>query len=344
MNEVVAGALGDSSPRDSAARRRGAAVDRYEGRRRGNDGMGEVLRAVAVKDALFFAHEPVPVRSSPSFLARPSAPRLPAGEGYVIECHVILTGSCRASVAGEPPTALEAGDVLLLLHGGARSTWQPGVTLTSNAGSPPTEIIGALLGCDARALDPLLHMLPRVVHSTRAADDRPEQLARLALHESMSRCAGAACALSRLGELLLIEVVRRHWAVSPPEDGVWLGVRHDDVGRVLAKLHDRPAHDWSLQELARAGGMSRSVLAERFAQVVGVPPMQYLSQRRMQLAARLLASTSLSLAEIAQRVGYGSETSLSRAYKRSVGVAPSEWRRKRRALGHERGPQLRAQI
>ena len=76
--------------------------------------------------------------------------------------------------------------------------------------------------------------------------------------------------------------------------------------------------------------MSRSVLAERFAQFVGVPPMQYLAQWRMQLAASLLAGTSLGLAEIAEQVGYGSETALSRAFKRLVGVAPADWRRGKR--------------
>ena len=90
----------------------------------------------------------------------------------------------------------------------------------------------------------------------------------------------------------------------------WPGLRDETVGRALGKLHDRPAHAWSLDELAREVGTSRSVLAERFAHFVGVPPMQYLAQWRMQLAATLLSSTSMTLAEIAERVGYGSETAL----------------------------------
>jgi AraC-like DNA-binding protein len=118
----------------------------------------------------------------------------------------------------------------------------------------------------------------------------------------------------------------------PPENIGWLsGLRDDSIGRALGKLHDRPAHDWSLDGLAREVGMSRSVLAERFTHFVGVPPMQYLAQWRMQLAATLLSSTSMTLAEIAERVGYGSEAALSRAYKRWVGVAPAEWRRGKRS-------------
>jgi AraC-like DNA-binding protein len=127
-------------------------------------------------------------------------------------------------------------------------------------------------------------------------------------------------------------VVRRHVATLPPENVGWLaGLRDESIGRVLGKLHDRPAHDWSLDELGREAGLSRSVLAERFAHFVGIPPMQYLAQWRMQLAATLLSGTSLSLAEIAEQVGYGSETALSRAYKRWVGVAPADWRRARRS-------------
>ena len=102
------------------------------------------------------------------------------------------------------------------------------------------------------------------------------------------------------------------------------------VGRALEKLHERPAHAWTLDELARDVGVSRSVLAERFTQLVGVPPIQYLAQWRMQLSATLLSTTTMSLAEIAEQVGYGSEAAFSKAYKRAVGVAPAEWRRGKR--------------
>lgn len=106
-----------------------------------------------------------------------------------------------------------------------------------------------------------------------------------------------------------------------------------NVARALDHLHDRPAHAWTLRELARESGVSRSVLAERFHRHVGVPPMLYLTRWRMLLAATLLASTSLKMAVIAEQVGYASETAFSRAYKRWAGVAPAEWRRGSRDLG-----------
>jgi len=95
---------------------------------------------------------------------------------------------------------------------------------------------------------------------------------------------------------------------------------------MLENLHERPAHPWTLDELAREVGMSRSMVAERFAHFVGVPPIQYLTQWRMQLAASLLSSTRYTLAEIAENVGYGSEAALSHAFKRWVGVAPAMYR------------------
>ncbi len=130
---------------------------------------------------------------------------------------------------------------------------------------------------------------------------------------------------------MFVEVVRRHLASLPAENIGWLaGLRDDHVGQALGKLHAQPAHDWSLEELAREVAVSRSVLAERFAHFVGIPPMQYLAQWRMQLAASLLSSTTQVLAEIAERVGYGSEAAFSRAFKRWVGVAPADWRRGKR--------------
>jgi AraC-like DNA-binding protein len=116
-------------------------------------------------------------------------------------------------------------------------------------------------------------------------------------------------------------------ALTVPPSAPWLIELPDpSVGRALDHLHDRPAHGWTVRQLARQSGMSRSVLAERFNRLVGVPPMQYLAQWRMLLAATLLSNTSLTRAEIAARVGYGSETAFTRAYKRWAGVAPSAWR------------------
>ncbi|NIR29565.1 MAG: helix-turn-helix transcriptional regulator [Gammaproteobacteria bacterium] len=107
----------------------------------------------------------------------------------------------------------------------------------------------------------------------------------------------------------------------------WLaGLRDPVVGRALLALHRRPAQPWTLETLAREVGASRSHLAGCFARLIGQPPMQYLSQWRMQLAARMLADGSAKVASVALDVGYASEAAFSRAFKRLVGVSPAQWR------------------
>ena len=319
------------------------------------DTLSEVLRAVRLTGAVFFT-----VDASAPWVAEAAPPRevgpdVMPGVEHVIEYHVVTSGSCWGGIVDETPVRLGTGDVVVFPQGDAhvissspgmrgtpdyvspRQARLSGAPLTrriDGGGTEQTGVICGFLGCDARPFNPLLSTLPRMIHVPRRdSDDRSlEHLVKLALAESMAGRAGGEVVLARLSELLFVEVVRRHLATLPPEEVGWLaGLRDDSIGRALGKLHDRPAHGWSLDELAREVGLSRSVFAERFTHFVGVPAMQYLAQWRMQLAAQLLSSTSKGLSEIAAEVGYGSEAALSRAYKRWVGVAPAEWRRGKRS-------------
>jgi transcriptional regulator GlxA family with amidase domain len=147
----------------------------------------------------------------------------------------------------------------------------------------------------------------------------------------MAKTPGSEVVLERLSELMFVNVVRRHLATLAPDKTGWLaGLRDEAVGRCLAKLHAQPARAWTLEELAREVGSSRSILAERFMHFVGVPPMHYLAQWRMQLAAALLSNSSKGLAVIAAEVGYGSEAAFSRAFKRELGKAPATFRKNER--------------
>jgi AraC-like DNA-binding protein len=319
------------------------------------DTISEVLRAVRLKGAVFFAVDARGAWVAEAPAARELGPHIMPGVEYVIEYHVVTAGSCWGGIVDEPPVRLGPGDIIVFPQGDSHvmssapgmrgvpnhDNFQRALTnglplaMTMDAGEGDrAEVICGFFGCDARPFNPLLSNLPRVIHlpGGESKDGVIEQFAQMALSESARKRPGGDAVLARLSELLFVEVVRRYLAMIPPENVGWLaGLRDDAIGGALAKLHDRPAHPWTLELLAREIGLSRSVLAERFAHFVGIPPMQYLARWRMQVAASLLSSTALNLAEIAARVGYGSETAFSHAYKRWVGVAPADWRKGKRS-------------
>ena len=202
--------------------------------------------------------------------------------------------------------------------------------IDAETAAPATQarFVCGFLGCDARPFNPLLAALPRII---RVSDDANGTLAayvRFALAESKVPRIGGDSVLGRLSELMFLHVVRRYLESLPADKTDWLaGLRDEPIGRALAALHRNPARAWTLQALAREAGISRSVLAERFAQFVGHPPIEYLTSWRMQLAANQLRSSTESVAEIANRVGYESEAAFSRAFKKAVGTPPSAWRK-----------------
>jgi AraC-like DNA-binding protein len=134
--------------------------------------------------------------------------------------------------------------------------------------------------------------------------------------------------LAKLAEVLFIEVLRLYVNEQSAGRSGWLAAVGDRiVGAALTQLHTRPAHAWTLETLARAAGTSRSVLAERFQQLVGSAPMEYLTQWRMLLAASLLCRSNAPLARIAEDIGYQTDTAFIRAFRREYGVPPAAWRR-----------------
>jgi AraC-like DNA-binding protein len=201
------------------------------------------------------------------------------------------------------------------------------------SGGPITaKLVCGYLACDARPFNPLLDNLPRVIKSGDPRGTDPGwlgQFIRLASMESTDKRAGGESVLAKLSELMFIEVIRRHLAALSPEQAGWLaGLRDPFVGKALSLLHGKPAQNWTIEELAKQVGLSRSVLAERFSDLVGMPPMQYLAGWRMQIAGGLLSGGNTNIATVAAEIGYASEAAFSRAFKKMVGVPPSEWRRR----------------
>ena len=150
---------------------------------------------------------------------------------------------------------------------------------------------------------------------------------RFAAQEVASGRAGSETVLAKLSELLFVEAVRHYAETLPPDRKGWFaGLRDPAVGHSLALMHGHVAHPWTTEELAAKVHLSRSAFAERFSQLVGVPPISYLTEWRMQLAAARLRDTPRSIGQIAAELGYESEATFTRAFKRAMGVAPGRYR------------------
>lgn len=180
-----------------------------------------------------------------------------------------------------------------------------------------------------RPFNPLVAALPRVLHLP--ASRTGGWVARVieqAVAESSNRRPGGDAVLERLSEMMFVDAARRYLDGLPEDATGWLaGLRDRFVGKALALMHERPDHAWSVDELAREVGLSRSALHERFVQYLGHPPMQYLASWRIQVGSRLLRESNRNVATIALDVGYDSEAAFSRAFKRMVGMPPAAWRK-----------------
>src|SRR5215469_9766659 len=320
------------------------------------DALSEVLSAVHLTGSVFFdvtAKSPWVAEAPP---AAQIAHQVTPGAQHIMEYHVVTRGSCWISLVGDAefePVRLAEGDIAVIPHGdphvvssapGMRA--KPDLDLhrrpedddalpftlrTGDSGPSDTHLICGFFSCDVRPFNPLLDSLPRFMRFGRDASQASggllDQFIRFATAEASNKRAGRQSILNRLSELMFVEVVRLHMDQLANNNTGWLaGLRDPLVGRALTLLHARPAHAWTVEELASQAAASRSALADRFTQMVGCPPVQYLTQWRMQIAAKRLADPNVKVAAVAHDVGYESEAAFSRAFKKFVGRSPSQWR------------------
>jgi AraC-like DNA-binding protein len=313
------------------------------------DVLSEVLHAVKLEGAVFYNAE----FSSPWGFISPAAdvvaPYIGKTSKHVIIFHLLIDGCAHAYIEDGPRLELSGGDIVVFPHGHEHriKNGSPahlvdngpilGEVFSSNdlklvkvgGGGPVTRFVCGYMACEKDLSSMLLGGLPpifKVNIRNDAAGMWLENSIRFSANGT-GHLPGGPVVLAKLSEVLFVETLRRYMTDLPAEQTGWLaGARDPEVGGALALLHREPSHPWTIADLAHKVGVSRSVLADRFRQFLGEPPMSYLGRWRLRLGAQLLQSSSRSVAQIASEVGYESEAAFNRAFKREFGNPPARYR------------------
>lgn len=318
------------------------------------DVLSTVLNTVKLEGAAFYNAEfsaPWRIRAPASCVMAPFVSPEPR---HVIMFHLLTRGRAYAHLEQGERVSLTAGDIVVFPHGdshfmGNGRDVEPrdhGLILEKifsqglkpvrlGGGGETTTFICGYLACDPQLSKAFLGGLPPMFKINIGSDSSGKWLEngiRYSVEHAGDSQNGSEIVIAKLCEALFAETLRRYVDLLPPDQTGWLaGARDPQVGSALALLHRHPSEPWTIAELSKRVGVSRSVLAERFRYFLGVPPIGYLTRWRLQLGAQLLASTGQAVAQIAAQVGYESEPSFNRAFKREFGSPPARFRVKSKA-------------
>lgn len=264
--------------------------------------------------------------------------------------HMILSGHGFITLEGEPPVPIATGDLIMMPHGHThRLQSDPGAptvrftdlmvgsplhkpeVMRSGGGGAVTSLACGRLTFDQSEMHPLLAQLPPLIHIKEGGSGASEWLkvtSQLISDEIRAERIGSTALMDRLGGVLFIQVIRSYVESLSPDQAGWLGALRDPrIGGALELIHGEPEKAWSIHEFAGEVGMSRSAFAGRFKALVGETPMQYLTRWRMHRAAYYLRTEGLNITQVADRVGYESDATFSKAFKRYTGKSPAAYRR-----------------
>ena len=319
------------------------------------DTLSTVLKSIRLEGAIFLDAEFTAPWCMRGKYGMTSVKQQLAGAEHVVLFHFLVQGACRVRLAeGGDVIEVGAGDLVLfaqddrhlmgsdlhlapleadnLIDAAAAVAADPDfVPIRHGGGGAATRFVCGYLACSRSLCRPLFEALPRVLRIPLGDGQTSallRDLLRVGVRESSASRPGTQSTLAKLAELMFVEALRRHVEILPREGHGWLAALRDvQIGRALALLHNAPERAWTVDDLAREVAMSRSVLATRFATLVGESPMQYLMRWRLALAARALRSGTDAISRVAERSGYETEAAFSRAFKREFGVPPSTWRK-----------------
>ena len=297
------------------------------------DALSDILRLIRLKGCVYFQSD----FSSPW--------GMDMGAGSFAQFHLVVRGQCWLIMDGLRHR-LAAGDIVVLPHGDAHTLVDepstqpragPDVLMDIQSGRQPfpegelsTRLLCGHFEFDRNLNHPLIRDLPKRIHLKGMHLGQPnwlEAITPILIGETGAGQPGGETVSERLAEVLLIQVLRTHLLTQAEDAGFLAAIGDQRINRALKVIHLGAGDTLTLSDVAREVGMSRSGLAVRFRELVGDTPMNYLTNWRMLKARDMLVSGSLSLAEVAEQVGYSSEAAFSRAFKREFDQNPSAYRR-----------------
>lgn len=326
------------------------------------DVLSDVLKTVRLTGSIFFTadlYEPWSVSSPQKELLRLHVDKR-------AECislfHIITAGRCNFKTAKGNAFSVEQGSVIIFPHSHEHimcsnfdlrpvpvaqlltpETLSGKANMKYGGTGTKVQLICGYLLCDQR-FNPLLGALPEIIVLSPGSGDTktslPLEVCRIEAEswflanlnqlakEVLDKKSGGSAVITRLTEVMYLEVLRSYMNALPASSSGWLAaVRDPEIGRALKFLHAHPEEKWNVEDLAREVGVSRSAFARRFTEMLGESPIRYLTGWRMQLAKGLLQDRQLSVAMVAEKIGYDSDVTFNRAFHKHVGVPPAQWRK-----------------
>ncbi len=304
-----------------------------------SDPLSEILHSLHLTGALYCVAR----------LGAPWAVEAPALEG-LMTIQIVTTGQCWIEVGDSTPLLLGPGSMTLIPHGTPHRMFSgpdvPTVALFSlpverisdrfetirhGGDGPPCHITYGALRFDPVAARRLTNVLPPLIHLDALEADTTgwmHSTLRLIAFEASQLGPGAEIIITRIADVLVIQAIRSWLQHAPLSQQGWIAAFNDElIGRALTLIHQEPAAPWSVFSLASRVGLSRSAFSARFSGLVGVSVMSYVSEWRLQLARTRLRTSADTVARVASSLGYHSEATFSRAYRRTFGVSPGVDRR-----------------